>query len=382
MKLHEYQARDILSQYGIPVPPGGIASTAEEARAVAAKLECPVVVKAQVLVGGRGKAGGVKFAANPDETEHVSRQILGMDLKGVTVRKVMVVQAIKSERELYLGFVVDRTTKTVTAMASAEGGVEIEQVAQTAPDKIMKVSADPFIGFPDFKARQLAAGIGLRGALARDFARIARALYQVFMDSDASLAEINPLAVVDGRLVGMDTKMVLDDNALFRHPDLAKLRDVDEEDPYERQARELGVSFVKLDGDIGCQVNGAGLAMATMDIVNLSGGKPANFLDAGGGAQSEKIAAALNIVVADTKVKAVLFNIFGGITRCDEVAKGIVLARAQMTRQVPMVARMLGTNEEEGRRILAEANIETAEDLKEAADKVVALATGLPAGTR
>jgi succinyl-CoA synthetase beta subunit len=332
------------------------------------------MVKAQVLVGGRGKAGGVKYAATHSETEKVASEILGMYLKGVLVRRVLVVQAINATQEFYLGFTIDRSIKKVVGMASAAGGVDIEEVARSTPEKIVKVAADPFLGLSDFQARQLAFGIGLESSLAREFATIAKGVYQAFVDCDASLVEINPLAVADGQLLGLDTKIVLDDNALFRHPDLAELLDVDEEDPYERAARELGVSFVKLNGNIGCQVNGAGLAMATMDVIKLAGGEPANFLDAGGGAQARTIAAAINLVVSDPKVEAILFNIFGGITRCDQVAMGIVAACREMKRSVPMVARMLGTNEAEGRAILAEQNIETAEDMKEAAEKVVALA--------
>ncbi|MCL5025188.1 MAG: ADP-forming succinate--CoA ligase subunit beta [Chloroflexi bacterium] len=372
MKIHEYQAREILAKHGVPVPRAEVATSPAEARAVAERLGGSVVVKAQVLVGGRGKAGGVKLAAGPAEAEEIAGRILGMDLKGITVRRVLVAEAVNIQKELYLGVTIDRSRQAVVAMGSAEGGVEIEEVARTAPDKIIKVYAHPMLGFADFHARQLAYGMGLAPSFASDFTRIMRGLYNAMVATDASLVEINPLVIVDGKLLAIDSKILLDDNALYRHKDLEALRDLDEDDPYERAAREEGLNFVKLDGNIGCVVNGAGLAMATMDVVKLYGGDPANFLDIGGGARAESVAAALKIILSDPKVEAVLFNIFGGITRCDEVAKGIVAAQGQLERKVPMVVRLLGTNEEEARRILAEASLISATTMEEAAQKVVA----------
>jgi len=377
VKIHEYQAKQILARYNIPIPRGELAATPAEARSIAKSYGVPVVVKAQVLVGGRGKAGGVKLAATPDEAEVVAERILGLNIKGVTVRKLLVAAATDIAKEIYLGAVLDRTSQRVVVMASAEGGVEIEEVARTMPEKIVKVAADPFLGLADFQARQLAFGIGLPTNLVRDFVRLAKGLVQAFVDTDASLAEINPLVVAkDGTLRAIDAKIVLDDNGLFRHRDLEALRDLDEEDIYEREARMNELSYVKLDGEIGCMVNGAGLAMATMDMIKLYGSAPANFLDIGGGARAERVAAALRIILSDRHVKAVLFNIFGGITRCDEVARGIVTALQQVKPSVPMVARLIGTNEEEGRRILGEANMITAATLAEAAQKVVAAARG------
>jgi succinyl-CoA synthetase beta subunit len=373
MKLHEYQARDVLAKYGIPVTGGGVASTAAQARAVAERIGGKVVVKAQVFVGGRGKAGGVKLADTPAQAEQVADQILGMNIKGLTVEKVLVAEAITYEREIYMAVIMDRATKQIVLMASAEGGVEIEEVAKTNPDAIVKVAAHPMLGLLDYQARQLAFGIGLTdGKQARQFAQIATALYRAYVETDASLAEINPLVVLPGgALQALDSKIVLDDSALFRHADLEAMRDSSDEPEAERQAREAGITFIKLDGNIGCMVNGAGLAMATMDVVKLYGGEPANFLDIGGGAGKEKVQAALQIILADPNVKAVLFNIFGGITRVDEVARGIVAALAEVKTDVPMVARLVGTNEEEGRNILAASALIPAATLAEGAQKAV-----------
>jgi succinyl-CoA synthetase beta subunit len=376
MKLHEYQARDILEKYGIPVTGGGVASTPAEARAIAEQIGGRVVVKAQVFVGGRGKAGGVKLADTPEQAEQVAGQILGMDIKGLTVEKVLVAEAISYEKEIYLGVVMDRASKRIVLMASSEGGVEIEEVAKTNPDAIVKVAADPTLGLQPFQARELAFGIGLTdGKQARQFASIATALYKAYMDTDASLAEINPLVVLPGgALQALDSKIVLDDSALFRHADLEAMRDSSDEPEAEQQAREAGITFIKLDGDIGCMVNGAGLAMATMDVVKLYGGEPANFLDIGGGAGKDKVKAALQIILADPNVKAVMFNIFGGITRVDEVAKGIIAALDEVKTDVPMVARLVGTNEEAGRKLLAESVLIPADSLADAAQKAVAAA--------
>lgn len=377
MKLHEYQSKRIFAKYGVPIPKGDVASTAVEVRNIAKELGGPVVIKSQVLVGGRGKAGGIKVAKSPDEAEALAKHIIGMDIKGLTVEKVLVDEAADIKKEIYLGIVIDRAQQKPVVITSAEGGVEIEEVAKTNPNAIIRLPIDPQLGLMDYQARNLAFDLGLRGAHINNFVQIAKGLYQAFIGTDASLAEINPLVITgDGRLLAVDGKIVLDDNALFRHPDLVELRDVQEETPSEREARLAGLSYVKLDGEIGCMVNGAGLAMATMDITKHYGGEPANFLDIGGGAKADKVAAALRIILSDPKVKAVLFNIFGGITRCDEVAKGILEALQQVNTNVPMVARLVGTNEEEGRRILAEANFPSASSLGEAAEKAVALARG------
>lgn len=378
MKLHEYQARDLLARYGIPVTGGGVAVTPAEARAIAEQIGGPVVVKAQVHVGGRGKAGGVKLAQTPDEAEQVAGQILGMNIKGLTVEKVLVAEAVSYEREIYLSAILDRGSKRITMIASAEGGVEIEEVAKTNPEAIIKISAHPTMGLLDFQARELAFRIGLRdGKQARQFAQIASALYRAFVENDASLAEINPLVVkADGSLLALDSKVLLDESALFRHPELAALRDPSADPEAERRAREADITYIKLDGNIGCMVNGAGLAMATMDVIKLSGGEPANFLDIGGGAGKEKVKAALQIILSDPNVKAVLFNIFGGITRVDEVARGILAALEEVPTDVPMVARLVGTNEEAGRALLAGSKLIPAATLAEGAQKAVAAARG------
>jgi succinyl-CoA synthetase beta subunit len=378
MKLHEYQARDILATYGIPVTGGGVASTPAEARRIAEQIGGRVVVKAQVFVGGRGKAGGVKLADTPEQAEQAATRILGMDIKGLTVEKVLVAEAISYEREIYLGIVMDRGSKRIVVMASSEGGVEIEEVAKTKPEAIVKIAAHPTLGLQPYQARELAFGIGLNdGKQARQFAQIATALYRAYMATDASLAEINPLVVLPGgALQALDSKIVLDDSALFRHADLAAMRDASDEPEAERRAREAGITFIKLDGNIGCMVNGAGLAMATMDVVKLYGGAPANFLDIGGGADKEKVKAALQIILSDPNVKAVMFNIFGGITRVDEVARGIIAALDEVPTEVPMIARLVGTNEEAGRKLLAESKLIPAATLAEAAQQAVAAAQG------
>ena len=377
MKLHEYQSKRIFAQYGVPIPRGDVATTPEQARQIAARLGKRVVVKSQVLVGGRGKAGGIRLASNPDEAEEIADQILGMNIKGLTVKKVLVDEAADIATEIYLGIVIDRAQRRPVMMASAEGGIEIEEVARDTPERIVKVTIDPFLGLQAYQGRELAYGIRLPKERVGDFVKIAQALYKAFVECDASLAEINPLVVTsEHKLLAVDGKMLLDDNALYRHFELAEMRDADEETPEEQEARRHGLSYVKLDGEIGCMVNGAGLAMATMDITQLYGGRPANFLDIGGGAQADKVAAALRIILSDPNVKAVLFNIFGGITRCDEVASGILEALREVPTQVPMVARLVGTNEKEGRRILADAQMATAATLAEAAQKAVAAARG------
>lgn len=378
MKLHEYQARDLIARYGVRVTGGGVATTPAEARKIAEEIGGRVVVKAQVLVGGRGKAGGVKLADTPAEVEAVASQILGMDIKGLTVEKVLVAEAITFQKEIYLGVILDRATKRVMMIASSEGGVEIEEVARTNPEAIIKIPAHPQLGLLDYQAREMAFAIGLTdGQQARQFAQIATALYRTFVEVDATLAEINPLVIRDdGSLQAIDSKILLDDSGLFRHKELEAMRDAADEPEAEQKAREAGITFIKLDGDIGCMVNGAGLAMATMDVIKLYGGEPANFLDIGGGAGKDKVKAALQIILSDPNVKAVLFNIFGGITRVDEVAKGIVAALEEVQTDVPMVARLVGTNEEAGRAILKESKLIPAETLADGAQKAVAAAQG------
>ena len=377
MKLHEYQSKQIFSNYGVPIPSGRVAANAADAKQIAEELGGNVVIKSQVLVGGRGKAGGIRLAKSPQEAEDLATLILGMEIKGLPVRKILVDEAASIETEIYLGITNDRTERKPVMMASSAGGVEIEQVARETPHKIARVHIDPLLGLRDYQARDMAAGIDLPREHWRSFGQIGRGLWQAYRRSDATLAEINPLVITSQkRLLAVDGKMVLDDNALFRHPDLAEMRDIDVEPEAETEARKYSLSFIKLDGYVGCMVNGAGLAMATMDIIKLHGGKPANFLDIGGGASSEKVAAALRIILSDPNVKAVLFNIFGGITRGDEVARGILAALKQVKTDVPMVTRLVGTNAEEGRQILSKANMITAETLVDAAKKAIRAAQG------
>ena len=377
MKLQEYQSKQYFAKFGIPIPKGRVAATANEAKQIADELGGRTVVKSQVLVGGRGKAGGIRLARSSDEAEDIAAQILAMEIKGLPVRKVLVDQAADIETELYLGITNDRTSRKPVMMASSAGGVDIEEVARETPEKIVRVPVDPLLGLRDYQARDLAAGIDLPRDHWRNFGHIARGLWQAYSESDATLAEINPLVITtQGELLAVDGKMVLDDNALFRHPNLAEMRDLDVEAEAETEARKYGLSFIKLDGEIGCMVNGAGLAMATMDIIKLFGGEPANFLDIGGGASSEKVSAALRIILQDPNVKAILINIFGGITRGDEVARGILEALNEVQTHVPMVARIVGTNAEEGRQILADAEMITAETLVDAAQKAIAVAQG------
>lgn len=381
MKLHEYQSKQIFAKYGIPIPKGRVAATADEAKQIAKELGSRVVIKSQVLVGGRGKAGGIRLAKSPDEAAELAGQILAMEIKGLPVRKVLVDEAANIETEIYLGITNDRAARKPVMMASAAGGVEIEEVARVSPEKIIKVHIDPLLGLRDYQARDIAAGIDLPREHWRIFGQIARGLWQAYVDCDATLAEVNPLVITgDNRLLAVDGKMLIDDNALYRQQALADMRDLDVEAPSEVEARRYGLSFIKLDGDIGCMVNGAGLAMTSMDIIKLFGGEPANFLDIGGGASAEKVAAALRIILGDPNVKAVLFNIFGGITRGDEVARGILAALNEVKPKVPMVIRLVGTNADEGRRILADAHMITAETLADAAKKAVAAARGETVG--
>ena len=383
MKIQEADAKRLLLDQGLPVPEWEVARTPAEARAAAERLLAhtdKVVIKAQVLVGGRGKAGGVKLAGSPAEAEATAAAILGMSIKGSIVRKVLVAPAADIAREYYLSAVLDRAGRRILLMGSAEGGVEIEQVAAERPDAIVTIHADPLLGLEDWQARAMAFRLGLGGHLKAAVA-VAKGLVQTMVAYDADLVEINPLAIVretgaDGqpveRLVCLDAKVTLDDSALYRHPQLEAYRDPDEEDPVDAEARAAGINFIHLDGTIGCMVNGAGLAMTTMDLVKRAGGEPANFLDIGGGAKADKVAAAMRLILADPKVEAILVNIFGGITRGDEVAHGLVEARAQQVREVPMIVRIVGTNAEEAAELLRAARFETAASLDEAAEKAVA----------
>ncbi len=381
MKLHEYQSKEIFRKFGIPAPDGTVTDNAHDAYEAAVRYGTPVMVKAQVLTGGRGKAGGVKFCPDAVVAGQKADDILKLNIKGFPVRKVLVTPAADILSEIYLGIVMDRSRRRAVLMASAAGGMDIEEVAATTPEKICKVPIDPFVGLADHVARDVAAYIELPREHWADFVNIAKALTQVYLVNDASLAEINPLAFVksdqrpDGRmLMALDGKIVIDDNAMFRHPELEPLRDPDEDTEAEKQARAADLNFVSLDGDIGCLVNGAGLAMATLDVIQHFGGTPANFLDVAGGAKADKVTAALRIILADPKVKVVMFNIFGGITRCDEVARGIVQAIEEVKPNVPFVARITGTNKEEGDRILAGAGLYAFNTAAEAAQKAVALA--------
>ena len=384
MKIQEADAKSLLLAQGLPVPPWEVAHTATAARAAAERFLAvgadQVVIKAQVLVGGRGKAGGGKIARSADQAEVAARSILEHEIKGMPVRKVLVGPAADIVKEFYLSAVLDRARRRIILVGSAEGGVEIEQVAVDRPDAIVTIEADPLLGLLPFQARQMAFRLGL-GAHLKDAVAIATGLVRTMQAYDADLVEINPLAIVnetdpDGqvsqRLQCLDAKVTLDDSALSRHPGLEELRDPDEEDPADREAREAGLTFIKLDGTIGCMVNGAGLAMTTMDLVKRAGGEPANFLDIGGGARAEKVAAAMRLILADPKVNAILVNIFGGITRGDEVARGLIAAREQQERDVPMVVRIVGTNAEEAAVLLREARFETAATLDEAAERAVA----------
>lgn len=377
MKLHEYQSKNLFAKFGVPIPDGKVASTPAEAKLIAKELGGSVVVKSQVLVGGRGKAGGIKLAKTPDEAEELAEQILGLEIKGLPVRKVLIDEAADIQSEIYLGITNDRAAKKPVFMASAAGGVDIEEVAATTPEKIIKIHIDPLLGLQNFQILNLAVGIELPRELWGQFNTIAHGLWQAYKSSDATLAEINPLIITgDDKLIAVDGKMIIDDNALFRHPELESERDLDVEAESETAAKEYGLTYIKLDGEIGCMVNGAGLAMATMDIIKFYGGSPANFLDIGGGADETKVEAALRIILQDPNVKAVLFNIFGGITRGDLVAKGILAALEEVKPDIPMVIRLVGTNAEEGRALLADADMATAETLAEAAQMAVAAAKG------
>src|SRR4051812_28003319 len=385
MKIHEYQAKALLAKHGVPVPQGEVIFTAADAAGVATRLGGgTVVVKAQIHAGGRGKGGGVKVVKGADEARAAAEKMLGMNLvtyqtgpAGQKVQRVLVEQGLAIQRELYLGIVLDRASERLVLMVSQEGGVEIEKVAHETPEKIHKALVDPGIGLAGYQARQLAFALGLQGDQVKQAVKMMTALYDAFVAIDASLLEINPLIVTgEGNLLALDAKVNFDDNALFRHPDFKDLRDPSEEDPLEVEASKFSLNYIKLDGTIGCMVNGAGLAMATMDIIKLAGGEPANFLDVGGGANAEQIKNAFRILMADKAVKAVLINIFGGILRCDVLAEGVIAAVKELGVPVPIVIRMEGTNVEKGKQMLKESglNFQTADDMNEAAAKVVAAA--------
>jgi succinyl-CoA synthetase beta subunit len=383
MKLHEYQAKELLKKYGVPVPDGRVAFEVEEAVGVAKEISFPVVVKAQIHAGGRGKGGGIKVAKDADEVRGHAQSILGMTLvtvqtgpAGKKVNRLLIERTADISRELYLAVTADRSRSRPVMIASAAGGMEIEQVAASSPEKILKESIDPAVGFQSYQGRKLAFALGLDPRLVNPFSFLASAIYKTYAENDASLVEINPLVVTkDGKLVALDAKIDLDDNALYRHKSLEEWRDVSEEDPAELEAKKFDLNYVSLSGTIGCMVNGAGLAMATMDLIKLHGGEPANFLDVGGGATKENVAEAFKIILRDPKVKSILINIFGGIMRCDVIAEGVVAAAKELSVTVPLVVRLQGTNVEKGREILKDAklNIVAIDDLAAAAKKAVEL---------
>lgn len=374
MKIHEYQARQIFRDYGIPVPHGEVCYTVNEVEKAARKINGMSVVKAQVLVGGRGKAGGVKLARTVDDAVTAAKQILGMDIKGLTVTKVLVTEAVDIAKEFYVGLINDRNTKSVTLMASAEGGVEIEEVAKETPEKIIKYSINPLTGLLDYQARNVALELFGDIKLAQVAASIFTKLYKLYVETDSTLAEINPLVLTTKHeILAIDGKMNFDDNALYRQPEILAMREPDEEEAKEIAAHEKGLSYIKLDGNIGCMVNGAGLAMATMDMIKLYGGSPANFLDIGGSSNPQKVIDAMNILLSDKNVKAVMINIFGGITRCDDVAKGLIKALEVIITDIPIVVRLSGTNAKEGLAMLEKTGLPTVGSMSEAAKKAIEL---------
>jgi len=384
MKIHEYQGKQLLARFGVTVPRGVVVTNAEQARAAVDQLGLPVVVKAQIHAGGRGKGGGVKLARSADEAVDLAKQILGMKLvthqtgpEGREVRTLLIEEGLKIKQEFYLGIVLDRAISRLVFMASSAGGMEIEEVAAHEPEKILKEPIDPAVGLQAFQARKLAFGIGLPKETVNKAVKFMTALYRAYVDLDCSLAEINPfLLTEDGELYALDAKLNFDDNAMFRHKDFTELRDLNEEEPLEIEASKHDLNYIKLDGNIGCMVNGAGLAMATMDIIKLAGGEPANFLDVGGGASQERVENAFRILLSDKNVKAVLINIFGGIVRTDMVASGVVAAARNLGIEVPVVVRLEGTNVEKGREVIEQSGLGfvTASGMKDAAEKVVALA--------
>ncbi|WP_375759713.1 ADP-forming succinate--CoA ligase subunit beta [Corallococcus exercitus] len=383
MKIHEYQGKELFRKYGVPTPRGILALSPNEAEAAAKELATPVVVvKAQIHAGGRGKGGGVKLAKSPAEAKELTQKMLGMMLKtiqtgpeGQKVNKVYIEEGLDIGQELYLGVTLDRATSRITFMASTEGGVEIEEVAEKHPEKILRAVVDPAVGFADFQGRELAFGLGLTGPTVNKFVQFCSSLYKMYVETDASLVEINPLVIrKSGGVVALDAKVNFDENALYRHKDLLEYRDLAEEEPRETQAKEHDLAYIALDGNIGCMVNGAGLAMATMDTIKLVGGAPANFLDVGGGASKEKVTAAFKLILADPQVKAVLVNIFGGIMKCDVIAEGIIAAAKEVQLKIPLVVRLEGTNVEQGKELLRNSGlaITPADNLRQAAEKAVA----------
>ncbi len=384
MNIHEYQAKEVLAKYGVAVPRGKVADVPSEAEVIAMEFGTPVVVKAQIHAGGRGKGGGIKLARTPEEAREFAKQIIGMTLvtpqtgpQGKKVKRVLVEQAGAIQKELYLGMVIDRATSRIVMMASTEGGMEIETVAAHTPEKILKEFIDPALGLMPYQARNLAFGLSIPPELTGKAVKFMMGLYNAFVETDCSLAEINPLVLTEGGdVIALDAKMNFDGNGLFRHKDIQALRDFDEEDPTETEASKFDLSYIRLDGNIGCMVNGAGLAMATMDMIKMCGGSPANFLDVGGGANAEQVNNAFRLIVSDPNVKAILVNIFGGIMRCDVIAEGVVSAVKALGLKVPLVVRQEGTNVERGKEILAASNLNiiTASDMKDAANKVVAAA--------
>ncbi|MBI5182817.1 MAG: ADP-forming succinate--CoA ligase subunit beta [Nitrospinae bacterium] len=381
MKIHEYQAKEIFKRYGVPVPKGGMACTLAEVRRIAEDISGPVVVKAQIHAGGRGKGGGVRLVNSPSEAEEIAEKMIGMKLvthqtgpEGREVKKVMIEEKMEIDRELYIGIVIDRAKSRPVIMVSEEGGVEIEEVATRRPEKILKETVDPAVGVMPFQTMRLAFGLNLDKAIIKDASSFITRLYHLFKGEDCSLAEVNPLVITsDKRIVALDAKINFDDNAMYRHKDNMKLRDLNEEDPLEIEASKYNLNYIKLDGNIGCMVNGAGLAMATMDIIKLAGGEPANFLDVGGGADSEMVENAFKILISDKNVKAVFINIFGGILRCDVLATGVVEAVKKMEVNIPVIVRLEGTNMEKGSEILRESglNFIVANGMADAAEKVV-----------
>jgi succinyl-CoA synthetase beta subunit len=372
MKIHEYQAKEIFRRYGIPIQAGEVATTAEEAKGIAEKLGKPVMIKAQVLVGGRGKAGGIKYAENPEKAFEFAKEILGMEIKGILVKKVLVTEAADISSEAYIGVIVDRKSKKPVIMVSAAGGIDIEEVARQTPEKIFKLEVDPLLGLHQFQARRLGSKIYSDFKIASKSADVIMKLYKAFWENDCSLAEINPfITTPKGEVWALDAKINIDDSGLDRHPELEELRDLDSDEKSEIEAREKGLSFVKLNGNIGCIVNGAGLAMATMDLVKHFGAEPANFLDIGGSSNPEKVLNAMRIILRDKNVKAILFNIFGGITRCDDVATGIVSAVKELKPPVPIVVRLTGTNEDKARNILEQINLTATSSMEEVVRKAI-----------
>jgi succinyl-CoA synthetase beta subunit len=377
MKLHEYQAKEIMRRYGIPTPKGQVAQTPDEAYRIASELEGHVVVKAQVHVGGRGKAGGISVVKSPEEAKEAASRILGMHIKGLTVRKVLVEQAVEAEDEYYLGVTIDRSRKAIVIIASSEGGVDIEEVAAKTPEKISKVRSTPKEGFMPWQARALALSAGFDRRCIPQVGAYFSYLFRLFVENDAELAEINPLMLTeDGRVIAADAKITLDDNALFRHPEYAELWEAEGDDPLEQEARRRGLTYVKLNGDIGVIGNGAGLVMATIDAIKAEGGEAANFLDIGGGARAEVVQNALELILMDKDVKAILINVFGGITRCDEVAQGLIKAIESVDLDLPVVVRLVGTREKEGRALLSGTSVVAADTMVDAAKRIVAIARG------